>query len=88
MKKIDFRHFKMFTDIAQEKTVEEDVHATFSDLLYKNLNGIQAHDLALRIYRAEGPVELSEDDLSLLNGFVESGFTPLFIDSFRANIHD
>lgn len=88
MKKIDFRHFKMFMDISQETTVEEDMHKTFADFLYKNINGIQAHDLALRIYRAEGPVELSEDDLSLLNGFVESGFTPLFIDSFRANIHD
>ena len=84
--KIDFNHFKMFTDISQENTVEEDAHKTFSDLLYKNYNGIQAHDLALRIYRSDGEIELSDEDVALLTNFVENGFTPIFIDSFRANL--
>lgn len=83
---IDFKHFKVFTDITQENTQEEDAHRTFSDLLYKNANGIMAHDLALRIYRSEGPVEFDDEEIAFLTSFVERGFTPLFIDSFKANI--
>ena len=88
MKTIDFRHFKMFTDISQKETIEQDVHVDFADVLYKNANGIQAHDIAMRIYRAEIHTELSDEDLAFLTAFVEANFTPIFIDSFKANIHD
>ena len=88
MKKIDFRHFKMFTDIDQQGTREMDLHRDFSDVLYKNINGIQAHDIALKIYRSEEAVELSDEDVALLMPFVEKCFTPIFIDSFRANLKD
>lgn len=85
MKKIDFRHFKMFTDIEHQKTVETDVSRDFADTIYKNANGIVAHNLALRIYRSAEPVELSEEEVSFLTSFVE-GTTPIFQDSFAANI--
>lgn len=87
MKKIDFRHFKVFTDISQEHTVEQDFHKDVADTIYKNMNGIAAHDLALRIYRADGPVELNDDDLKLLDEFVKNT-TPVFIDSYTANLVD
>jgi len=87
MKTIDFRHFKMFTDIAQENVIEQDLHKDFADLLYKNVNGIVAHDLALRIYRSEKPVELSDDEIALLREFIKNG-TPIFIDSFENNIKE
>lgn len=87
MKTIDFRHFKMFTDIAQENVIEQDLHKDFADLLYKNVNGIAAHDLALRIYRSEKPVELSDEEVGLLREFIKNG-TPIFIDSFENNIKE
>jgi len=86
MPKIDFKHLKVFTDITQEKTQEVDISLQFSDMLYKKCNGIVAHDLALRIYKAEGPVEFSQQELDALKPFVEENFTPIFIDSFNANI--
>jgi predicted nucleotide-binding protein (sugar kinase/HSP70/actin superfamily) len=86
MKKIDFRHFKMFTDISQSRTEEIDITLMFSDMLYKRVNGIVAHDLALRIYRASEPVEFSEEEMGHIKAFVETNFTPCFIDSFDANI--
>lgn len=84
-KTIDFKHFKTFLDISQEKTVERDIHKDVADAIYKNMNGIVAHDLALRIYRADGPIELCDEDEQTLRQFV-SGTTPIFIDSFEANI--
>ena len=86
MAKIDFRHFKMFTDISQSRTEVIDTALLFSDMLYKRVNGIAAHDLALRIYRASEAVEFTEEEMALLRAFVEANFTPCFIDSFNANI--
>lgn len=86
MKKIDFRNFKVFTDISGEKTETLDITLMFSDMLYKRVNGIVAHDLALRIYRADKPVEFTDEEIGMLRPFVEENFTPCFIDSFNANI--
>lgn len=86
MPKIDFKHFRVFTDITQEKTQEVDISLQFSDMLYKKSNGIVAHDLALRIYKANEPVEFSQQELDALKPFVEENFTPIFIDSYNANI--
>lgn len=86
MKKIDFRNFKVFTDISGEKTETLDITLMFSDMLYKRVNGIVAHDLALRIYRADKPVEFTDEEIGMLRPFVEANFTPIFIDSFNANI--
>jgi len=85
MAKIDFRHFKMFTDISQSRTEVIDAALLFSDMLYKRVNGIVAHDLALRIYRSSEAVEFTEEEMALLRAFVEANFTPCFIDSFNAN---
>lgn len=85
-KKINFKKFLVFADITQTKTEEVDVALLFSDMLYKKVNGIVAHDLALRIYKADGPVEFTEDELKVLQPFVEENFTPVFIDSFNANL--
>jgi hypothetical protein len=86
MPKIDFKHFRVFTDITQEKTEVVDLSFQFSDMLYKKSNGIVAHDLALRIYKAQGAVEFTEEELTALKPFVEENFTPLFIDSYNKNI--
>ena len=86
MPKIDFKHFRVFTDITQKGTQEVDLSFQFSDMLYKKSNGIVAHDLALRIYKAQGAVEFTEEELTALKPFVEEHFTPLFIDSFNANV--
>ena len=86
MSKIDFQHFKMFQDIAHEQVLTTDARKELADLIYKNVNGVAALDLAMRIYKSEGEMELSEDDMSILRPFVEKGFTPAFIDSFNSNI--
>lgn len=85
MKTINFKQFKMFLDITQEKTQTVDVSRDLADTIYKNANGILAHDLAFRIYRSEGPLELTDEEFSFLSGFLGSS-TPIFQDSFAANI--
>lgn len=87
MKKINFKQFKTFTDITREKTSLVDVRKPLADALYKNANGIAAHDLALRIYRSDGDIELEESDAQLLRNFAKN-LTPIFMDSFEENLMD
>lgn len=77
----------MFLDITQEKTQTVDVSRDLADTIYKNANGIVAHDLAFRIYRSEGPLELTDDELAFLTSFLGST-TPIFQDSFSANVKE
>lgn len=85
MKKIDFSKFCVFTDITREKTAIVDVRKQLADAIYRNACGIEAHDLALRIYRSDGVVVLDEDDERLLRDFAKT-LTPLFMDSFEVNL--
>ena len=85
MKKINFKQFKTFTDITREKTSLVDVRKPLADALYKNANGIAAHDLALRIYRSDGEIELEESDAQLLRNFAKT-LTPIFMDSLEENL--
>lgn len=85
--KINFQNFMSFTDISQTSTIEVDIRKDFADLMYKNMNGIEAHDLALRIYRSEGDMEVSDSDVSLIKGLASKA-TPIFYDSILANIKE
>lgn len=87
MAKIDFKNFKAYTDISQTNTIEQDVRKDFSDMLYKNLNGVVAHDVALRIYHSDGPVEFNDEELSIIIEFSKS-LTPLFQDSLLFNVKE
>lgn len=84
---INFQNFKSFTDITQTTTTEVDIRRDFADLMYKNLNGIEAHDLALRIYRSEGDMDVSEGDIALIKALA-SNAKPIFYDSMLANIKE
>ena len=87
MRTVNFKQFRMFKDITQSETEEVDLRRDFSDLMYKNTNGVVSHDLALKIYRSEGDIELSDDEYRALIEFAAQG-TPLFIDSINANIKE
>lgn len=82
---VNFKKFKLFKDISQTDSVTMDVSRDFSDLMYKNMNGIAAHDLALRIYRSTGEMEISQEEAGLLMEFAKQT-TPIFYDSLQANI--
>lgn len=83
--KINFKEFRMFVDITQENTRVVDVRREFADIIYKSVNGVVAHDLALRIYRSEGEIEVNPEEFGIMTQIAESG-TPIFNDSFKANV--
>lgn len=87
MKKINFKDFKMFTDISQSNTIQSDVSRELADTIYKNAHGIMAHDLAFRIYKSEGEIEMSNEEVEFIKNFLQNS-TPLLQDSFLANLKE
>lgn len=70
MKKVNFREFGVYTDITRTEKRTVDLSKAIADKLYTEFPGIAAHDLALRIYRSEGEMELSDTDIELLTAFM------------------
>ena len=87
MKVVNFKKFEMYEDISQTRTISVDVRQEFADNLYKQGHGIEALDLAMRIYKTDGPVEFNKHEFAVLEEFVLFG-TPRFIESFKINVRD
>lgn len=87
MKSIDFKNFRAYNDISHRTTTTADIRRDFADLIYKNMNGIVAHDLALRIYRSEALVVVNEEEEKIIMQLAEKGL-PIFIDSLRDNMSE
>lgn len=85
MTRINFKRFKLFTDITKRHADTIDVSRIFADILYKCGSGIAMHDLALRIYRSDGEMQLSPEDVAIVKEAANSCCSPAFIDSLSAN---
>lgn len=85
MSRINFKEFKVFKDITQTEFRTVDVSRAFADTLYKNGTGIVMHDLALRIFRSEGEMELDKEEERIVRQTAAAFCTPVFIDSLSAN---
>ena len=88
MSKINFKEFEVFLDISHEKTDIIDVRRPLGDLIYQRGNGIASLDLAMRIFKSEGEMELSDEELETLKSIIDANSSAAFIDSFNSNIHD
>lgn len=86
MKKADFKSFGMFTDITQQTRITGDARREFADLLYLRTSGIAAHDLAFRIYKSEGPVTLSDEEVALVRDTARRYCNGAFIDGLEEQL--
>lgn len=63
--------------------MEVDARKTVADVLYMQFSGIAAHDLAFRIYRSEGEMEVNDEEAELLTQLGDRS-TGVFRDSLHA----
>ncbi len=87
-KSIDFSRFGIYTDISKSERREFDVRKEFADMLYTKVSGIAAHDLAFRIYRSGGRIELSDEEVSLIVNVSGQYCSGAFCDSLAAAMDD
>jgi hypothetical protein len=86
MKKINLKEFDVFTDISKRQRVRCDMRRSVANLLYNQMHGIEALNLALTIHRSEGELSVSDDDLRMLQTAVERFGTPALIDAFAEHV--
>lgn len=87
MKKINFKEFGYYADITHRQQVRRDVCREIADLLYGNVQGIVAHDLAFKIYRSEGAIEVTDEEAQLLVRVFEHFTTGVFIDGLMDQLN-
>lgn len=80
--KINFKQFPIYTDITRETREAVDVKNSLSNTIYMNVPGIGAHVLAEKIYKSDGDIELSNEDIELIKSCAPL-FSGAFMDSFN-----
>ena len=86
--RIDFKHFTVPTGINGLHKQTGDARESFADIIYTMVNGIRAHALAMKIYKSDGAVEYTDDEVRLMKGLAERYCTPAFIDGLHAQIQE
>ncbi|WP_297607133.1 hypothetical protein, partial [uncultured Alistipes sp.] len=66
MKTVDLKELEIFTDISKRQQVRCDVRRDIANLIYREMHGIEALNLALAIYKSDGKVEITDDELRIL----------------------
>lgn len=85
--KIDFTKFPVWGSIDKSFAIEQDVSKSLADAIYMQVPGMEAHQLAHKIYESKGETEYDEQEIALLQSSLNL-FTPIFIDSFNDYIKE
>ncbi len=94
MKRIDFSKFKLYYDLGADDRVRVvDWRKELGNYLLARLGGVEGVDLALRVYKSEGPVELSDEEFERMKALFarpldEGGVVAAYYYSFLKNFED
>jgi len=86
MKTINLKELEIFTDISRRQQVRCDVRRDLANLIYREMHGIEALNLALTIHKSNGKVEITDDELRILTGAVERFGTAALIDALASQV--
>lgn len=84
MVKINFKEIKTYKDIAKTKVAVVDKQEEVANDLYEKGQGIGFHALALKIYNANGEIELDDKEYELLMAYANQMCTPAVIDALQS----
>lgn len=80
--KVNFKKFPIYRDIHRNMVQEQDISYILSNAIYTNIPGVMAHSVAMRIYEADGEIELSDEETSSLASWAEM-FSGIIADSIK-----
>ena len=84
MVKINFKEITIYKDIAKTKVAVVDKQEEVANDLYEKGQGIGFHALALKIYNAQGEIELDDKEYGLLMAYANQMCTPAVIDALQS----
>lgn len=82
--KINFKKFKVYTDLAKNNSQLIDIATELADGIYKTAQGIAGHSLALKIYNSIAEEEYTEAEFSIIENYANQYGTPFFIDALNS----
>lgn len=65
--KVNFAKLEMYTSIRKDSTVLVDVKETVANTMYTSMPGIAPASLAMKIYNSDGEVELTQEEVLILD---------------------
>ena len=77
MKKINFKEFQIQENLFSDTKTSVDLREGFSNVVYKNSQGIKGLDLALKIYKSDGEIEFNDDELQIIKNISEICIAPI-----------
>ena len=77
MKKINFKEFQIQENLFSDAKTLVDLREGFSNVVYKNSQGIKGLDLALKIYKSDGEIEFNDDELQIIKNISEICIAPI-----------
>lgn len=80
--KVNFKSFRLYLNISKREYKDIDLRESIADILYQNSSGIAGLDLAQKIYKSEGEIDLSEKEVQLLKSLYPV-CKPVFINSLN-----
>ena len=80
--KVNFKRMKFWSGIDHSQIIEQDVRLDLGNLIYK-FGDIRGMDLALRIYKSEGEIELNDMEYAYLEEFVSSHCSPQMVEALQ-----
>lgn len=86
MAKINFKEFRLYTGCDKTTTIPMDVRKRIGDTFYLQGTGIAQAELALRIFKSDGPIDLSADDMKTLTQVGRLLLPGTIIDCLEMNI--
>lgn len=88
MRKLNFQSFRIPMNVGRTEYQTGDARESIANLIYNNLNGIAAHALALKIYKSDGEMEYSEDEISTIRAITLKYASPGFIDGLMEQLNE
>ena len=86
METVDLKELEIFTDISKRQQVRCDVRRDIANLIYREMHGIEALNLALAIYKSEGKEEITDDELRIIISAFERFGTAALIDALASQV--
>lgn len=93
MKRIDFSKFRLYYDLGSASVKVVDWRKELGNYLLSRLGGVEGVDLALRVYRTDGPADLSDEEFERLKGLLglpleQGGVVAAYYYSFLKNAEE
>ena len=88
MKTINFERFEIYTTINHKEVIVQDCREGFANIIYWNGSGVACHALAMKIYKSEGEMEFTDEEITLMKQFAENFGNLSLLDSFDMNVKE